>query len=145
MTPSVRAARPADAEAIALLAGGALPEAWTTASFRAALARRESRAFVAHVGGELVGFALALRSADQAELLSLAVVPSQRRRGLGRKLLDALLAALRADGAAQLYLEVRCSNQPALALYTSSGFEVAGRRARYYRDGEDALTLGCAL
>jgi [ribosomal protein S18]-alanine N-acetyltransferase len=138
-------ALPEDAAAIAALAAEALPEAWTAASFRAALERPGVSGTVARRGESLLGFALAARVGEEAELLSLAVAPAARGVGLGRRLLEELFAGLRARGARRVHLEVRSSNQAALALYESLGFRTARRRARYYRDGEDALELGVAL
>ena len=138
-------ARPDDAAAIGALAASTLSEAWSAASFRAALERPGVAGVTARRGGSLLGFALAARVDEDAEILSLAVDPAERGAGLGRKLLEALLAALRAKGAKRVHLEVRSSNAAALALYESLGFRTARRRARYYRDGEDALELGVAL
>ncbi|HXZ85728.1 MAG TPA: ribosomal protein S18-alanine N-acetyltransferase [Myxococcota bacterium] len=145
MASELREARSDDAEAIARLAARTLPEAWTAAAYRAALGREGRAAFVIAAGERLLGFALALRAADDAELHSIAVEEGVRGCGLGRRLLEATLDALRRAGARQVSLEVRRSNAPALALYAASGFRARGERARYYRDGEDALTLGVAL
>jgi len=143
--PELGEARLEDAAAIAALAHETLPEAWTAPSFRAALERPGVLGVVARKGESLLGFGLAARVGQDAELLSLAVTPTERGAGLGRRLLEALLAGLRARGARRVHLEVRSSNAAALALYESLGFRTARRRARYYRDGEDALELGVAL
>jgi ribosomal-protein-alanine N-acetyltransferase len=145
MSIELREARPDDAAAIAGVARASLPEAWSVASFRAALERPAVRALVAAKGDEVVGFALAARAGEDAELLSVAVREGLRGVGLGRRLLESLFEGLRAAGALRVHLEVRGSNAVALALYESLGFRTARRRARYYRDGEDALELGVAL
>ena len=141
----VAEARAEDAPSIAALAAETLPEAWTPASFRAALERPGVLGVVARRGESLLGFALAARAGEEAELLSIAVAPEARGAGLGRRMLEALLGGLRPRGARRVHLEVRSSNAAALALYESQGFRTARRRARYYRDGEDALELGVAL
>jgi ribosomal-protein-alanine N-acetyltransferase len=91
-----------------------------------------------------LGFALIRVSADEAELLTIAVHPAAQRRGLGRALLlDCGRRALE-FGAATLFLEVAADNAPAQALYARSGFTQVGRRPRYYRRGGgacDALIL----
>lgn len=74
----------------------------------------------------------------EAELLRIAVAPSARRQGLGRRLLEANQASLTALGCDTLHLEVRVSNAPARALYEALGWRVVGQRRGYYRDGEDA-------
>jgi len=89
----------------------------------------------------VTGYAVFRRAADEAELLSLAVAPEARGRGLGRRLTEDGLARMRAAGARVCYLEVRPGNEPALALYGSLGFREVGRRRRYYRDGSDALVM----
>lgn len=145
MPIELRAARGEDAAAIAGLARAALPEAWSAASFRAALERPAVSGVVAARAEDVVGFALAARAEEDAELLSVAVAEGLRGVGLGRRMLESLLARLRDDGALRVHLEVRGSNAAALALYASLGFRASRRRARYYRDGEDALELGVAL
>ena len=71
----------------------------------------------------------------------MAIAPDHRRQGFGRGVLLQLLASARQRGLERATLEVRASNHTALALYESLGFRTAGRRRRYYSDGEDALIL----
>jgi ribosomal-protein-alanine N-acetyltransferase len=81
-----------------------------------------------------------LRSVSEAEIHTIGVDPAWQGRGLGRALLDGLLAA--ADGiGATTYLEVRTDNAPAQGLYRATGFEVVGTRRRYYASGADAYTM----
>ncbi|NKE45587.1 GNAT family N-acetyltransferase [Roseomonas frigidaquae] len=91
------------------------------------------------------GFVLARVAADEAEILTLAVVPDARRAGHGSGLLAAAMAGARARGAATLFLEVSDRNQAARALYAAFGFTEVGRRRRYYPDGADALVLRRSL
>ena len=91
------------------------------------------------------GMLLARVAADEAEVLTLAVEPSQRRRGIATALLGAALAEARMRGARAMLLEVSVRNAAARALYARAGFAEAGRRARYYADGSDALILRAAL
>ena len=75
-------------------------------------------------------------------MLNLAVAPDCRRQGLGRKLLCTLTELLHSKGIESLSLEVRPSNQAALALYSELGFVQVGRRPKYYvNPTEDALIL----
>lgn len=85
------------------------------------------------------GFALGRVTGEEAELLTIAVAPTQRRQGLGRQLLASFLSACAARGAALVFLEVDAGNVPALQLYRSAGFLVAGQRRAYYR-GPDGIT-----
>jgi ribosomal-protein-alanine N-acetyltransferase len=87
------------------------------------------------------GFVLARVAADEAEILTLAVAADARRQGHGASLLAHAMAAAAARGAAAMFLEVAATNEAARALYTAAGFGEAGRRARYYADGGDALIL----
>ncbi len=92
-------------------------------------------------GGEIVGYAGLATGADQAEVQTMAVRPDRQGRGLGRLLLEAVLAEAGRRGAAEIFLEVRRDNEPARALYARSGFTQVAVRVRYYGDGTDALVL----
>ena len=79
---------------------------------------------------------------DELHILDFAVLPERRRQGLGRRLLRRVLELGARRGARVALLEVRSSNQAALGLYRSAGFEVAGVRRGYYSNpSEDALLL----
>ena len=88
-------------------------------------------------GQNLVGFGILWRIEDEAHIISLAVHPAHQRRGLGRTLLVELLNQARDWGCAWATLEVKASNQAALHLYESVGFQKLGERKGYY-NGEDA-------
>lgn len=89
--------------------------------------------------GGLAGVACGWLVVDELHITVLAVDPQGRRRGQGRQLLEALLAAARARGALHATLEVAADNQAALGLYAACGFQTAGTRRGYYRSGQDAL------
>ncbi|MFN8423420.1 MAG: ribosomal protein S18-alanine N-acetyltransferase [Anaerolineae bacterium] len=92
--------------------------------------------------GALVGFGGLWLQVDEAHVMTLGVEPSWRNRGIGALLLARLVEIAVARGAAQLTLEVRTGNAPAIALYERFGFVEAGRRPRYYADtGEDGLIM----
>jgi ribosomal-protein-alanine N-acetyltransferase len=91
------------------------------------------------------GFVLARVVADEAEILTFAVRPERRRRGLGGRLLAAAEAAAAAAGAASMFLEVGEANRAARCLYAAAGYQPVGRRRAYYADGGDALVLRRAL
>lgn len=117
------------------------PRPWSAAEFAGMLAG----AHVFALGDDETGFALGRAIAGEAELLTLAVAPEARGRGLGRSLLREFLATARRQGAHAAFLEVAADNQPARALYTSEGFRAAGRRRGYFRrpDGTaaDAIVM----
>jgi ribosomal-protein-alanine N-acetyltransferase len=133
------AAGPGDAAALAALHAAAFPpaEAWGADAIRLML--ELPGAFGLHLPGQ--GFVLLRVAADEAEILTLAVVPAARRRGHGAALLAAAMAGAAARGAAAMFLEVSDRNAAARALYAEAGFEEVGRRRRYYADGADALVL----
>lgn len=80
---------------------------------------------------ETVGFAIYEQVADEASLLNIAVRPDHQGHGFGRKILAASLEALPSH-VASVFLEVRISNEPAILLYESVGFEQIGKRKNYY-------------
>jgi ribosomal-protein-alanine N-acetyltransferase len=93
------------------------------------------------------GFILCRTAVDEAEVLTLAVLPAARRCGLGGRLLGAGLAWAMAQGAVTMFLEVAEDNAAALALYSGAGFAQVGRRPAYYRRGSAtvaALVLSCS-
>ena len=90
----------------------------------------------------IAGYVVAWYVLDEGEVANLAVAPSLRGQGIGSALLDAAIRDSIDRGVADLYLEVRESNQSARRLYTSRGFEEVSRRKAYYRTPvEDALIL----
>ncbi len=146
MPPAVPRLRPVGTEAAALLAalhGAAFPsgEAWSVDAIALMLGQAGATAILAVEAEEPVGFGLARVAADEAELLTLAVLPHVRRRGCARALLAGLAADCAARGAAALFIDVSEANAPARALYEAVGARVVGRRPRYYGDGADALVL----
>jgi len=125
---------------------------WTIDSLATALSLERMQVLVAESVGEgnqggdaapgLLGYVVALVLGPEAEIADLAVAPESRRLGIGRALLERVLAELGEAGARTVYLEVRESNQAARALYEANGFGSAGRRRGYYRHPvEDALVL----
>jgi [ribosomal protein S18]-alanine N-acetyltransferase len=94
----------------------------------------------------LLGMGCGWTISDETHLISLAVHPAFRRQGLGCAILLGLLTYARGRGSNYATLEVRASNQAAIALYETFGFKTAGRRPHYYSDprsntSEDALIL----
>lgn len=94
------------------------------------------------VEGALAGYVVGWHVLNEAELANLAVEPLARRHGVGRILLDTMLADAAKRDVDRVFLEVRESNAAALQLYAARGFEQVGRRKKYYRSPiEDALIL----
>lgn len=133
-------------------------EVWNAAAFERILALPGTFGTLAMAAGQPgsppapLGFALGRRAVDEAEILTLGVVPTARRRGVARALVAALMVQAAAGGARRLYLEVAEDNRAALALYAQAGLREVGRRPGYYRraDGRpggrvNALVLACDL
>jgi len=91
------------------------------------------------------GFLVGRAVAGEAEVLTLAVAPEARRRGLGARLLSRFVYQARLRGAEAAFLEVAAGNAAAIWLYRAQGFTEAGRRREYFRHadgrGEDALVM----
>ncbi len=123
---------------------------WDAGTFDAVLAIPGTSALTARPPeGPPAGLAVFRLTVDEGELLTLAVVPEHRGAGLGRRLLDGVLATAVAGGARRMVLEVATDNTAARRLYAAAGFGEAGRRRAYYpRPGDrpaDALILARTL
>ncbi len=93
---------------------------------------------VAVKGDKIVGYAVIDKWPDHDHLVSIAVLPESRRKGVGQALLANLIEKLQTGS---LRLEVRRSNKAALDLYRKNGFVQTGLAHSYYTDGEDALQM----
>ena len=151
MSPRVRVACPADLAAVLLLVSATpgLPR-WSDDSYQRALqdqagAPLQRLTFVAEADARVVGFAVLsiLQSVAPAEceLEVIAVDPVHQKRGLGRALLLAVIAAAREQGAVHCRLEVRAGNANAIAFYLQQGFMQTGTRLRYYDSPVEDATL----
>lgn len=101
-----------------------------------------SRFLLAQGGEAAVGYALLTKVLDEGSLDNLAVLPEYRGRGVGKALMDAVLADARQSGLRFLTLEVRESNAAAISLYRQVGFSPVGRRKNYYqKQHEDAIVM----
>jgi len=138
----IRPATFADAAAMAAIERRCFSDPWPLEGFREVLQLPGTVALVMTERDDPVAYFLAREILGTAEVLNLAVMPEFRGRRLGAQLLDAGLAAVRARGGSEVFLEVRASNAVAQALYAGRGFRTEGRRRGYYRKpDEDALVL----
>jgi [ribosomal protein S18]-alanine N-acetyltransferase len=139
-------ALPEDASAIAALHAGLFPTAWDSDAIQALIEHPASLALVAtRPGREIVGFIIAQIAADEAEILTIGVVPDRQRHGIGRQLVEGVARAAARAEARRIFLDVAASNAPARALYAACGFAEFGRRKSYYTlpggGRDDALQL----
>ena len=117
------------------------PTPWSLAMFVLELSKPSGICLAAVRDGKLVGYLVCSRYDRVWHIMNVAVDPDRRRRRVATALIGRLLERV-GDDAAQYTLEVRCSNQGAIALYERFGFRSAGLRRRYYQDnGEDAVIM----
>ncbi len=163
MSTSIRRAAPSDLPAIMALEKRAASAAhWSIEQynllFSAAASKRIALVIAGHSGNEerfeneeafghsqrssdLQGFVIVRTLDEEWEIENIAINDSARRRGLGSRLLGALLEMARTQGARRVFLEVRESNPAARALYRKCGLVESGRRPRYYRNPEETAVL----
>lgn len=136
---------------IASLHASLFEKSWDEVSVGRLLAHPGSLALTAGLGTprRLGGFALAQIAADEAEILTIGVIPDWQRQGIGTRLVEGVKRAAARAGAGRLFLEVARSNAPARALYAKLGFVESGVRKGYYQSGagpaEDAIVLSVEL
>ena len=124
-----------DPAALAALHAQAFAAPWSACEFAELLSQPGVVAIA-----ESDGFVLIRIVLDEAEILTLAVLPKARRQGLGRRLVEEAAVAATKGGAARLFLEVAEDNAPARALYDRAGFSQIGRRKAYYAQGDGSRT-----
>lgn len=140
--PHIEAAHVVHAALLAELHAACFEEAWSAGEIATLL--NQPGVFGALVLDDApVGFLLWRVAADEAEILSLGVLPPARRQGIATALLETAVAALQTTGVTSLFLEVAHDNQPARAFYQTHGFAEVGRRWSYYHrpSGPDADAL----
>jgi ribosomal-protein-alanine N-acetyltransferase len=134
---------PCDTDVLAHLHATSFADAWSAEWLAKLLVQPGTFAFLAD--GDSGGFILVRAAGGEAEILTLAVVPAARRRGIGSALISAACRQAQEMGADAMFLEVSRSNEPAITLYTQLGFREVGRRRGYYqepgRSNEDALVF----
>lgn len=140
---NIRAAMPADAEAMRALAAAADSAAqWNGTVYARMVSEPGRTALVAESEGGICAFIVAHAVLDEWEIENVVVAGKERRKGIGAALVRRIIEAARARATSRLMLEVRESNQAARELYRKAGFIETGRRPRYYAaPEEDAILL----
>ena len=147
---TIARALPQDAEALSLLHQRSFADRWSAQYIAGLLASPGAIAFLAREGTAPRAFVVARQAADEVEILTLAVDPAARRRGMGGALIRAAAEHAHMGGARAMFLEVETTNEAARGLYAGLGFREVGQRRGYYRDApgmpaRDALTLKAEL
>lgn len=129
-----------------------LPENYTDIFFLDLNRRFPETFVVGEEDGEIVGYIMCRVEVGLSNLglsglvkkghvVSVAVLPEHRRKGIGEALIKQAMEGMRAYSAKQCYLEVRVTNEEAISLYKKLGFEIARTIHGYYADGEDAFVM----
>ena len=139
--PTLSEAQPNDAAAIAALHTASFQRGWGEDEVYRLLIDKTVIAHRVMTGRTMIGFILSRLAGGEAEILSIAIAPRQRGRGLARPLLDLHLRRQAGLGARAVFLEVDEHNAAARALYRRAGFYDVGRRQGYYQSGASALVL----
>jgi ribosomal-protein-alanine N-acetyltransferase len=139
----IRRALPEDTDAVAALDRVCFRTPWARNDFEKEFTENILASYlIAESGGRLIGYAGIWVVSDEGHITNIAVHPDWRDGGIATMLLQELLRIARGKGAARFTLEVRVSNEHALALYGKFGFRTAGYRKAYYADtGEDAAIM----
>ena len=133
------------ADVLAALHETGFSDPWPNRAFRDLLGLPTVQGWIASAA-EPTGFILIRVAADKAEILTLAVAVNHRQNGIGRRLVEHAMVAIRKTGARLCHLEVAADNAAGQALYATLGFTVAGRWQGYYvraDGGADAVLMTC--
>lgn len=119
--------------------------AWTRQDLAELVASPGVAGLLLQVDGHDAGLAVCRVAADEAELLTIAVRPAHRRKGIARRLLASVVDHVRHAGARTLFLEVGVDNPAARSLYESQGFRAVGERRAYYQRGQGPPADGVVM
>ncbi len=133
-----------------------LPEHYSDYFYESLLAELPEAFLLGEVAGRPVGYIMCKMEygfsnftkpgfVKKGHVVSVAVLHDQRRKGIGKALVEEAIRGVRIRMCDELYLEVRCSNVDAVRLYEGMGFVAAQRLKAYYRDGEDAFLMSIEL
>ncbi len=131
-----------DLDVVAKIEQASFSVPWSRQAFSEELSNERARYIVGETAGEIVSYLGMWLVFGEADILNVAVHPKRRGRGIGRRMLEFALALAQKEGCQAATLEVRRSNDAAIALYAGLGFVFGGVRKNYYtRPTEDALLL----
>jgi ribosomal-protein-alanine N-acetyltransferase len=151
-TFKIRKFKPDDLQAVMNINRAALPENYTDYFFMDLYERFPEAFIVAEQDGEIVGYTMNRVEVGlsnmglgglirKGHVVSIAVVPQSRRKGVAQALINTAIDGMRHYKAKQCYLEVRVTNEAGIKLYKKLGFEISRTLNGYYSDGEDAYVM----
>ena len=137
-----RRSTPSDVTEIARAEASIVPDPWSERDISDTIMHEGAMCFSAIKDGRLVAYVLGRIIPPEGEIYRVAVLPEYRQRGIGYRLLDFAAKTSRGNGLEVLFLEVRSSNLPAIALYRAYGFKKIGMRKNYYKNPtDDAIVM----
>lgn len=116
-------------------------EFWTPNILKSELENELSRYIVAKIDDEIVGFAGVIILPDDSEITNIVTKKTMRKKGIGKNLLEKLIEISKEENKIEISLEVNEINEPAIRLYEKFGFEIVGRRKKYYNRVNDAIIM----
>jgi ribosomal-protein-alanine N-acetyltransferase len=138
----IRAFRPEEiSDLVSITEESSQSASWSNESYEQLRKTEGFLGLVSESAGRVSGFLVARQVGDEGEILNVAVRRQNRRKGEGRALLSAVLEQLHRRGVRRVCLEVRESNETAIAFYQKQGFAKTGRRPGYYREPDEAAVL----
>ena len=137
----IKPMRPDDLDAVCLLESATQSDPWTRQHFIDEMNNPVASVDLYWSGDQVAGFVCTWLIAGEMQLQNIATLPAMRRRGIAARLLQHVICCGMRQSLHSVQLEVRASNEPAIAMYRRFGFTVTGMRQRYYPDGEDALLM----
>ena len=142
----IREMRESDLEEVLEIEKKSFADPWSRKLFKETLSFPHSVNFVLREStGALLGYINFYLIGEEAHMLNLAIRPDFRKKGVATHLLHYAIDFLKHRKAANFFLEVREGNRDAIALYRKFGFQMIGRRKRYYVEtNEDALVMHLA-
>lgn len=152
----IRPADSADIQKVIAVNWATLPEHYSDSFFTELLRDAPETFIVAVLGGEMIGYAMCrieygfsttrrFGLGRKGHIVSLAVLPSSREKGVGTALVEEAMNGMRKRGCYEAYLEVRVGNEAAIHLYERLHFRMGSKLPGYYRDGEPALLMTLPL
>ena len=152
----VRRCEPEDLQAVVEINMSTLPEHYSDYFFESILKELPEAFIVTELEGKIVGYIMCkvefgfsnfrkLGFVKKGHVVSVAVVPEHRGKGLGKALMHEAMSGTASKKCDEIYLEVRVSNESAVKLYEHLGFIIKTKIRGYYRDGEDAYLMACEM
>lgn len=130
---------PEDIKDVLEIEKNSFKDPWSRFAFESELTNSDSVFLKAVENNKMVGYIIVRKLIDEFHIMNVAIAPEHRKKGIAQNLIDHVLKNLKSGKL--LLLEVRKSNQAAIALYQKNGFTILHTRKGYYSDGEDAIVM----